>query len=47
MKKIFFPILIFIIFFEFISIIFTHMGLFIFNEKPKYSFEEKFLHDWY
>jgi len=46
MKKFFFPILVFIIFFEIISIVFTNMGLFIFNEKPKYSFEEKFLHDW-
>lgn len=46
MKKIFSFIIIFFIFFEFVSIIFTNLELFIFNEKPKYSYEKKFLHDW-
>ncbi len=46
MKKIFVPILIFLIFFEILSLIFTKTGLFYFNEEPKYSYEEKFLHDW-
>ena len=38
--------IIFFIFFELTSILFTNLGLFIFNEKPKYSYEKKFLHDW-
>ena len=46
MKKFFIPFIVFLIFFECISIIFTKFELFIFNEKPKYSFEEEFLHDW-
>jgi len=46
MKKFFIPIIIFIIFFEIISLIFTKFEMFIFNETPKYSYEEKFLHDW-
>ena len=46
MKKIVVPILIFLIFFEILSLIFTKNGLFYFNEEPKYSYEEKFLHDW-
>ncbi|MBD1141199.1 hypothetical protein IDH20_03445 [Pelagibacterales bacterium SAG-MED39] len=46
MKKISYFILIFLVFFEIISIFFTHLELFIFNEKPKYSFEKKFLNDW-
>ena len=46
MKKFFIPCIVFLIFFEGISIIFTKFELFIFNEKPKYSFEQKFLHDW-
>ena len=46
MKRFFLPIVIFLVFFEIISLIFTKFELFIFNETPKYSFEEKFLHDW-
>ena len=46
MKKFFVPLAVFLIFFEFISLIFTKFGLFYFNEEPKYSYEEKFLHDW-
>lgn len=46
MKKFFIPLIIFLILFEGISIIFTKFELFVFNEKPKYSFEEEFLHDW-
>jgi len=46
MKKILSFILVFFIFFELISIFFTNLELFIFNEKPKYSYEKKFLHDW-
>ena len=46
MKKISYSILIFLVFFEIMSIFFTHLELFIFNEKPKYSFEKKFLSDW-
>ncbi len=46
MKKFILPILIFLFFFEFVSIIFTKFELFLINEKPKYSFEEKFKHDW-
>lgn len=46
MKKIVVPILIFLIFFEILSLIFTKNRLFYFNEEPKYSYEEKFLHDW-
>jgi len=40
MKKFFIPLVIFLLFFEGISIIFTKFELFIFNEEPKYSFEE-------
>tara|TARA_B100000902_G_scaffold354152_1_gene366106 strand:- start:1495 stop:2535 length:1041 start_codon:yes stop_codon:yes gene_type:complete len=36
----------FLVIFEIVSFFFTHLELFIFNEKPKYSFEEKFLNDW-
>ena len=39
MKKISFSILIFIIFFEITSVIFTKFELFLFNETPKYSLE--------
>lgn len=46
MKKFFIPLIIFLIFFEAISFIFTKFELFVFNVTPKYSFEEKFLHDW-
>ena len=46
MKKIIVPILIFLVFFEILSLIFTKNELFYFNEEPKYSYEEKFLHDW-
>ena len=46
MKKFFIPFFVFLILFEGISIIFTKFELFIFNEKPKYSFEKEFLHDW-
>ena len=46
MKKILSFILVFFIIFELISIFFTNLELFIFNEKPKYSYEKKFLHDW-
>jgi hypothetical protein len=41
MKKIFIFILIFIIFFEITSIIFTKLELFVFNETPKYFFKTK------
>lgn len=46
MKKIFTSLIIFIIFFELLSVVFTHLDLFVFNERPKYSYEKKFLHDW-
>ncbi len=46
MKKFLIPIVIFILFFEIISVIFTKFEMFIFNESPKYSYEKKFLHDW-
>ncbi len=46
MKKFFIFLFLFLFFFEISSIIFTHLGLLIFNEKPKYSYEPKFLHDW-
>lgn len=46
MKKISVFIFIFLITFELFSLTFTKLGLFIFNETPKYSFEKKFLHDW-
>ena len=45
MKVIFTSLIIFIIFFELLSVVFTHLDLFVFNERPKYSYE-KFLHDW-
>ena len=46
MRKLFIPIIIFIVSFEFLSFICTKLELFLFNEEPKYSYEEKFLHDW-
>ena len=46
MKKIFISTLIFIIFFELLSVIFTRFEFFLINEKPKYSYEKKFKHDW-
>ena len=46
MKKILASLIVFILFFEILSVLFTHLELFIFNEKPKYSYEKKFLHDW-
>jgi len=46
MKKILSFTIVFLVFFELISIFFTNLELFIFNEKPKYSYEKKFLHDW-
>ena len=46
MKKIILSILLFFIFFEITSILFTKLNLFLVNETPKYSFEEKFKHDW-
>ncbi len=46
MKKIFIPFIIFLILFELMSLVFTHFNLFLINEKPKYSYEKKFLHDW-
>ena len=46
MKKIFISTLIFIIFFELLSVIFTRFDFFLINEKPKYSYEKKFKHDW-
>ena len=44
MKKIFTSLIIFIIFFELLSVVFTHLDLFVINERPKYSYEKKFLH---
>ena len=45
-KKYFISILIFFLFFEITSVIFTKLNLFLVNETPKYSFEEKFKNDW-
>ena len=41
MRKLFIPIIIFIVSFEFLSFICTKLELFLFNEEPKYSYEEK------
>jgi hypothetical protein len=46
MKKYFIITFVFLIFFELSSMIFSKLGLLMFNEKPKYSYEAKFLHDW-
>ena len=46
MKKTLFFFLIFIIFFEITSVIFTKLELFLFNDTPKYSFEKTSVNDW-
>jgi len=45
-KKYFLSILIFIIFFEIVSIVFTKFSLFLVNETPKYSYEDQHKYDW-